>query len=199
MEQGGFGRGVDGMVGMDCTWMAAGCTGTDGCDPVERCYDLQALSEIEPDILLADRWSAQFGLATLPYDLIDQSEMETRRRIAGLDRRDMAAFHAHLRAMRAQAFARAIAWCQQAEAARETAIAQRRQAQSCRDHEARGVLAGRADRAERAAAMFGLDALRAAHHARGVDAAVSLTLIGIGYALPFGMVGPMPMPHAHGR
>lgn len=160
-------------------------------DPVRR-LDLAALSDVEPDILLADRWSEQFDLESVPYDLIDQSELDARRQIAVLDQRDATAFHARLRAMSAQAFARAIEICHQAALASEAAGAHRARAETSRKSAAYPMLERIAIRAERHAAIIGLEALREAHHARGVDAAVSLRLIGIEFAVPFGLVSAAP-------
>lgn len=164
---------------------------------LDQHYDLAALSDVQPDILSADRWSAQFDLESLPYDLIDQSETETRALIAGLDQSDVTALHDILRAMSAQSFARAIDICHQAAAASRAATAHRARAESQRSTDAHPALDRIAIRAERNAAIIGLAALRAAHHARGVDAAISLKLIGIDYAVPFGLVSPPPTCRAH--
>lgn len=184
---------------MDFDGMATGGNRVALRGRVDQHDDLAALSAVEPDVLLADRWSAQFELESLPYDLIDQSETETRALMARLDHSDVPALHAILRAMSAQAFARAIEVCHQAAVAGRAAGAHRARAELARKSDAHAGLERIAIRAERHEAIIGLAALRAAHHARGVDAAVSLKLIGIDFSLPFGMVGPMPMQHAQDR
>ncbi|WP_460253447.1 hypothetical protein [Acidiphilium sp. MT5] len=160
-----------------------------------RALDLDALVDVEPDIMLADSLAEQFGLEPLPFDLIDRSERETRIKIAESDQSDLPAFHAQLQAMSERAFATAIAACHQArradqQAARLRAAATAAAAKRAPNQHApnQHALDAIATQAEARAAIATLDALAEAHHARGVDAAVSLKLLGVDHSPMFGLV-----------
>jgi hypothetical protein len=155
-----------------------------------RALDLDALTDVEPDIMLADSLAEQFGLEPLPFDLIDRSERETRIKIVESDQSDLPAFHAQLRAMSECAFAAAIAACEQAHRADAHAACLRATATAvaARGAPNQHVLDAIATQAETRAAIATLDALAQAHHARGVDAAVSLKLLGSDHSLMFGLV-----------
>lgn len=155
-----------------------------------RALDLDALVNVEPDIMLADSLAEQFGLEPLPFDLIDRSERETRIKIAESDQSDLPAFHAQLQAMSERAFAAAIAACRQASRADEQAARLRAAATAACAKRApnQHALDAIATQAEARAAIATLDALAEAHHARGVDAAVSLKLLGVDHSPMFGLV-----------
>ncbi len=152
--------------------------------------DLDALTEIEPDVLLADSLSEQFGLETLPFDLIDRAEREARIRIAELDQTDPPSFHAQLRAMSEQAFAAAIAACRRARLADNRAARLRANAATAAAKQSTNqyALDSIATQAETHAAIATLEALAESHRARGIDAAVSLKLIGVDHSFIFGLV-----------
>lgn len=155
-----------------------------------RALDLDALVDVEPDIMLADSLAEQFGLEPLPFDLIDRSERETRIKIAESDQSDLPAFHAQLQAMSERAFAAAIEACHQARRADEQAARLRAAATAAAAKRAPNqyALDAIATQAEARAAIATLDALAEAHHARGVDAAVSLKLLGVDHSPMFGLV-----------
>jgi hypothetical protein len=155
-----------------------------------RALDLDALVDVEPDIMLADSLAEQFGLEPLPFDLIDRSERETRIKIAESDQSDLPAFHAQLRAMSERAFAAALAACHQARRADQQAARLRAAATAAAAKRASNqfTLDAIATQAEARAAIATLDALAEAHHARGVDAAVSLKLLGVEHGSMFGLV-----------
>lgn len=152
-----------------------------------RCFDLDALIAVEPDIMQADLLSERYGLDILPFDLIDVAETEARERIAELNATDPVVFQATLRRMSEQAFARAIELCLRAQKVDARARRLRRQADAAKPAEA-GFLNVCAEDAERSAAIATLAALAASHRARGIDAAVSLKLQGCDRFFPFGLV-----------
>ncbi|HQT84733.1 MULTISPECIES: hypothetical protein [Acidiphilium] len=152
-----------------------------------RCFDLDALIEVEPDIMQADRLSERYGLDILPFDLIDVAETEAREQIAEFNAADAVAFQATLRQMSEQAFSRAIELCIHAQKVDARAGRLRRQADAAKPAEF-GFLNVCAEDAERTAAIATLAALTAAHRARGIDAAVSLKLQGCDRFFPFGLV-----------
>lgn len=152
--------------------------------------DLDALAAVEPDVLQADLLSEQFGLETLPFDLIDRAEREARIHIAELDQTDQPSFHAQLRAMSERAFAAAITACRQARLADDRAARLRDNAATAaaKNSPNRYSLDCIATQAETHAAIATLHALAESHRARGVDAAVSLKLIGVDHSFIFGLV-----------
>ncbi len=155
-----------------------------------RRLDLDALTEVEPDIMLADPLAERFDLEILPFDLIDTSEQNARDRIAAFDQSDREAFHAQLRAMSESAFTIAITLCLQARKADQRAATLRATADAAALTRSRnyGALDLVATEAERTAAIVTLQALTESHRARGIDAATSLQLAGIPHHFPFGLV-----------
>ncbi len=155
-----------------------------------RRLDLDALTEVEPDIMLADPLAERFDLEILPFDLIDTSEQDARDRIAELDQSDREAFHEQLRAMSQSAFTIAITLCLQARQADQRAATLRATADAAalaRSHNA-AALDLVATEAERTAAIVTLRALTESHRARGIDAATSLQRAGSPHHFPFGLV-----------
>lgn len=152
-----------------------------------RCFDLDALIAVEPDIMKADQLSERYRLEILPFDLIDVAETAARERIAKLNAADEVAFRVTLRRMSDQAFVRAIESCLRAQKVDARARRLRRQADEAKPAEI-GFLNVCAEDAERSAAIATLAALTDAHRARGIDAAVSLKLQGSDQIFPFGLV-----------
>jgi len=152
-----------------------------------RCFDLDALIAVEPDIMKADQLSERYGLEILPFDLIDVAETEARERIAKLNAADAVAFRVTLRRMSEQAFERAIESCLHVQNVAARARHLRRLADEAKPTEF-GFLNLCAEDAERSAAIATLAALTEAHRARGVDAAVTLKLQGSDRIFPFGLV-----------
>lgn len=155
-----------------------------------RCLDLHFLEAVEPDIVLADILSDRYGLAVMPFDLIERGELEARSRIAKLDRSNPREFHRSLRRMNEQSLAAAISMCRQAGQAEAKATDLRGRADDAAES---GIAAARflhqvAAQAERTAAILTLRAIEASQRARGVDAVVSWTRAGVDGAICYGIV-----------
>lgn len=144
--------------------------------PIELCrLDIDALSAIEPDVMLADELSAKFDLDILPFDSIECGEIEARRRIDELRRVNPLRLVEAARQMNAQAIGLAIDLCRQAATA-DAKAARLRALSGAAGASTQAFFERIADNAEYTAAALTLSAIAASHRAHGIDAVVAQTL-----------------------